>query len=500
MNGFPSLIGTSITLLFTGCASVPVEVPPSTLPEATTVADWAGPERSPSAAISVERPDADWWQLFDDEQLSELIATGLAANQEIDIAEARMRQAAAAIRAARAGSRPQIGARAEGARVKISSQGAGVGSQLNNAGLIPNRFNSFNLGFDVSWEVDAWGRIGALTDAASADLGAAEAARQGMALGITAAIAATYLDLRARQATLQVERSNVSISEQQLEIAEGRVLGGLSPELDVVRARGQLEAARARLPGLEAQIAADSFALGVLTGRLPETLRSALAEPRELATPPDVLPIGIRSEVLTRRPDVVAASWQVAAAASRLEASVKTRFPQLILSSAGGTDAQDFARLLDAGSLTWLIGAAVTAPLYQGGRIRAGIEDTEASLEIAALEYDQTALRALQEAESALVAFAEAQRERDRLILARAATEEAAGIALKLFDTGLGDYLTVLEAQRDDRAVAIALVAARARVSQRAVDLYRAIGGGWDAPAPPAEHAGVSYARSARRR
>ncbi|MEO0425751.1 MAG: TolC family protein, partial [Pseudomonadota bacterium] len=167
------------------------------------------------------------------------------------------------------------------------------------------------------------------------------------------------------------------------------------------------------------------------------------------------------------------------------EASAKIRFPQLILTGAGGTDAGSFLDMLEASSVTWLLGAAVNLPLYRGGAIRAEVDNAASALEIARLTWDRTALIALQEAETALAAFAGARAERDRLRLATEATAQAAQIATRLYDTGLGGYLAVLDAQREDRNAALALVAAKNRINQRAVDLYRALGGGWESPESP---------------
>ncbi len=471
----PALIGL---LALGGCASLPVEQPATTLPASAGADAWQSP-----AALTTQAPnDGAWWQLFGDDELSELIATGLAANQDVAIATARLRQASASIRAARSGRRPQLDFSVNARRAEVSSQGAGAASQLIGAGLFDDVNEFYDLGANLSWEVDLFGRIAAQISAAQSDLAASAADQRGVQLTVAATIASTYLELRALQAQLEVERTNVRISEEQYTLARDQAAGGLAPELDVLRAEGQLETSRARLPGLEAQVAGQRFALATLVGKPPQTMAERFAAGPALPAPPDLLPVGVRSDLLRRRPDVTAAGWRVQAAAATLESQAKIRFPQLILTGAGGTDAGTFVEMLEANSLTWLLGTAVTLPLYRGGAIGADIDNAQAELEIARLNWDRTALVALQEAETALAAFAGARAERDRLRQATQATAQAADIATRLYDTGLGNYLAVLDARREDRNAALALVAAKNRMNQRAVDLYRALGGGWSAP------------------
>lgn len=472
--------------LIGGCTTLPVETPSSTLPASAAEDQWQTVQ-----AVDTQGPaDTDalaWWELFDDPTLSELITRGLSANQDVLIASARLRQGAAAVRAARAGRRPQLDFAVNARRAEVSSQGAGAASQLNGAGLI-NAVNEFyDLGANLAWEADVFGRLGAQITAAQSNLAANAADQRAVELTVAASIASTYLELRALQAQLAVERTNVRISEEQFTLARDLAAGGLAPELDALRAEGQLEQSQARLPGIEAQIAGQRFALATLIGEVPQALAEALAVAPPLPpSPPDVLPTGVRSALLHRRPDVTAAGWRVEAAAATLEATAKVRLPQLVLTGAGGTDAGTFAQMLEASSVTWLLGAAISLPLYRGGAIRADVDDAEAQLAIARLQWDRTALVALQEAETALATFAAARAERDRLQLATAATAQAADIATRLYDTGLGDYLAVLDARREDRTATLALVQARNRMNQRAVDLYRALGGGWSSVSAPA--------------
>lgn len=519
-------------LLAAGCASLPVDVPGGTLPDQALTGDWHGatptsrsaadadvaaapadPATPPAAATpdadttpaaladaggapAGVDPDAAWWTLFGDATLSDLVRTGLAANQDVAIAVARLREAAAGIRAARSARLPAAGAELSAQRAEVSNQGAGAASNLAAAGLINDVNEFYNLGGDLRWEVDLFGRIAKAVEAARGDRAALAAELQGVRLTVAAAIASTYLRLRSLQEQRAVEQANVRISREQLELAQRRFATGLAPELDVLRAEGQLEASRARLPGIEAGIAASTFALARLLGQAPEALTQRLQTAAPQPQPPAVLPVGVRSDLLLRRPDVIAARAQAQAAAARLASARRVRFPQLVLTGAGGTDAASFLDLLEANSLTWLLGVATSLPIYQGGAIRADVDANEARLEAAVLAWDRTALTALEEAESALAAYTRARQERERLRAATRATAQAAEIAQRLYDTGLGDYLSALDARREDRNAQRALAQARERVNQRAVDLYRALGGGWSPPPsraaanPPPEKTG----------
>ncbi|MEO0423852.1 MAG: efflux transporter outer membrane subunit, partial [Pseudomonadota bacterium] len=352
-------------LALAGCASLPVEEPASTLPSAAAEDRWQTPSAIASQTQGEALPATDWWRLFGDDTLSELIATGLAANQDIAIASARLQQAGAAVRNARSGRRPQLDFAVNARRAEVSSQGAGAASQLNGAGLINDVNEFYDLGANLSWEVDLFGRLGAQISAAESNRAASLADQRGVQLTVTSAIASAYLELRALQAQLAVERANVRISEEQYTLARDLAASGLSPELDALRAQGQFESSRARLPALEAQIAGQRFALATLIGGTPGSIEALVADTGEQPAPPALLPVGVRSDLLRRRPDVTAAGWRLQAATSSLEASAKIRFPQLILTGAGGTDAGSFLDMLEASSVTWLLGAAVNLPLYR---------------------------------------------------------------------------------------------------------------------------------------
>ncbi len=464
----------------------------------------AGPDyRTPELAVQPEwrsrtevfdptlDPRAAWWESFDDIQLNRLVEQALRHNLDLEAAAARVREARATRRAAGGALLPSVGANLAGERASPSRQGGGALSELAAAGLLGRVNDDFSSGVEVAWEVDLFGRLRRQREAAQAQLEASEAQYLGTRLLVAAEVASTYLQWRGAERQLQVLGDNLAVQSQTLTLTERKFASGLVPEIDVLRAAAQRASTEAQLPALKGQISAGRFALNVLSGQDP--LVDALAAPpapdeagnataQAATTPATPLPaqvaLGQRAQLLLRRPDVMEAERLLAAATAQIGAAEAQRWPQLNLLGAGGFNAGEFPRLFERDSIQWLLNPQFTVPLFQGGRVKAGIDAAQARADQALAHYRKAVFTSLQEAHTAMTLYESEQATFASLQAAEQASSEAADIASRLYDSGLGDFLSVLDAQSRLAEVQDARIRSRTRAALRLIDLYRALGGG----------------------
>jgi outer membrane protein, multidrug efflux system len=443
-------------------------------PRTPTHAGLGVPEHFHSApATTGETPSdaASWWNVFDDPILTQLVDQALAANSNVDAAGARVRQARAALRSTRAGAWPTLDASASATRL----------SAVGDAARVDER-DSFAAGFDARYELDLFGGQRRAEQAANADLAAVEATLHSTQLTVAAEVALNYVDLRLAQRQLAIAQANLQSQDETLQIVQWRVQAGLVGELDLEQARQLRAQTAATVPAREQAIAAARNRLSVLTGAAPGTVDALLDPVAEipLAAADDA---ALPAAMLQRRPDVTAAGQSVAAETARIGVRQAELYPSLGLSGSLRGNTADWGDLSDAsiGSLA----ASLTAPLFQGGRLRAAVEQQRAAAIQALANYRETVLIALEEAENALVAVDVAERRERELILAEAASRNAAELARSQYQVGIVDFSTLLDAERSLLTTASARAAARAERATAAVQLFKALGGGWEnAPAP----------------
>jgi NodT family efflux transporter outer membrane factor (OMF) lipoprotein len=452
-------------------------------PDAGIPDDWQAGAALDAVRTGPAEDLSDWWRRFGDPLLTRIVDAALAGNLDLRAAGERVAGARAARRAAAAGYWPGIGvsAAAEEQRISRNEDPLGPLPALPPAGFARER-ERYEAGFDASWELDLFGRTRRATEAADARLAAAVEGRRAARAAVAAEVARQYFELRGAQKRLALARENLRLQRRTEALVRRKGEVGLASELDRLRAEAQAESTAARIPGLEARIRAAAHALGVLTGDPPGRWLAELEARRSLPELADVVPVGLRSELLRRRPDVRRAERELAAATADVGAATAALYPSFQLTAAGAFSASDPDDLLADGSFGRILGATVRWPVFQGGALRARVDGAEAEARVAALRYRQTILEALQEVETGLVRYARERATRTRLERAAAATRRAADVARRMYRTGLGDFLDVLGAERRLTETQDRLVQAETAAAIRLVILYKGLGGGWPAP------------------
>ncbi len=449
-------------LVLCGCAAVP---PGDGAPlPADVPAAW-----SRAAAPGVAMGLAQWWQRFDDRLLTQLVTDALQANTGVLGAQAALRQARATSAVAGAALWPQI----------ATSASAQTGTRGGHASG-----DSFQAGLDARWELDLFG--GARARLASSEAAAkASAAQLGdVQVSLAAEVALNYIALRSAQARLAIADANLSSQSQTLQITGWRVQAGLLSTLESEQARAALEQLGAARPALQARIAQSVHALAVLTGRPPAALNAELSAPRPVPrAAADPLP-DPPAATLDQRPDVRAAAQQVLAAQGQVAQADAARYPSFSLGGSLGSNAATLGALGNGANLVTSLLARVNWPLWDGGAASAQLDAQQAGLEQARAAYRGTVLAALQEVEDTLVALQGNHERATRLRQASDAATNAATLARQRYSSGLVDFQTVLETQRNQLGTQDNLAGAEADAASDQVRLFKALGGGWPANAP----------------
>lgn len=459
-------------LLLTACATVgpDYEAPPSV----DTGQGWSLPLAAETGATDLSR----WWSTLDDAVLEQLITTALAQNLDL-------RQAAARVDEARA-----VRDRVAGQRLPSASAGASVNrSQQSRNGPLPvdsmpglDATNTiYDVGFDAAWEADLFGGQRRALEGATARLQATEAEAEGVRMRLVAEVARNWFDavgtayeLRTREAVLETMRQTTELVRLQQE-------HGAASKADVNAALAQWAAADAELPELEVRQRAALLSLGVLLGELPEYALHRMNE----APAPFVLralPVGERADVLRRRPDVLAAERQLAASTADIGVATAELFPKLSIGVGGGLQALSTGDWLDSSSTRFSILPLISWRLFDGGRVRAEIRAREATQQQAALAYEQAVLNALGDAERALADYDGSLETLERRWIALEPARRAFGHAQARFAAGDLSRIELLAEQRQVYEAETAVVRAHTAAAIRLVALYKALGGGWDAP------------------
>lgn len=492
-------------LSLTGCTVGPDYEPPSVaVPERFhSVPGEAGGRLKPMGPTAATQPVGDaevaelatWWRAFKDPTLDGLIDRAVAGNLDLRRAEARLREARALLAAERSGFFPELDARGSVTRSRTSQSGPLPPGQSSESTL-------WRAGFDARWELDVFGGTRRAVEAARAELGAAEEDRNAVLTSLLAEVASNYIALRGTQQQLRIAFDNIESQKQTLAFNRARFEAGLVSELDVSRSAAQLASFEATVPTLRVAEASAIHRLAVLLGVTPGTLREELGEvpdgqPRTAGSVPMALPevpVGLPSELLRRRPDVRRAERRLAAATARIGVATADLFPRFSLTGSLGTQGNEAPRLVEARSIFWSIGPAVSWNVFDGGRVRANIEAQNARQAQALADYERTVLLSLEEVENAVTGYARNVERRAALARAVEASRRSVELAAGRFagGEGLGDLLDVLLAQRDLFQAEEALVRVDTQLSADLVALYKALGGGWSMPDEPSADSGSS--------
>ena len=466
-----------LTALLAGCTVGPNYRPPS--PAALKVPEKFNAS-APAAAQQVDL--ARWWTGFDDPVLTQLVERSLAANLDIDAAGARLRQARATLRGAKGQALPTLGASGSVTRSVGRDGGSVIDPDTGTTISTGGDTTVYRAGFDAAWEADIFGGIRRSIQAARADAEGAEAELHSAQLTVASEVGLNYLDARLAQERLRIARENLASQDETLQIVGWRVQAGLVSSLDLEQARQLRAQTAATIPTLETGYVAAVNRIAVLLGEAPGAVTSIIDPARAIPLAPSVQ-TAIPADVLARRPDVAAAERTLAAETARIGVREADLYPALRLSgSFSGSDTS--LGDLPSAAIGNLV-AAITAPIFQGGQIRAAIEGQRASTDAALAGYKSAVLVALEDVENALTALSASERREREVIISAEAARNAAIYARAQYRAGLIDFQSLLESERSLLSSQDSQASARADRATATVQLYKALGGGWEAAPMP---------------
>ena len=463
-----------------GCAVSPDYHPPA--PDVP--ARWSeAPQSSQAAGLA----DSPWWRTLGDPVLDSLVERALRANLDLQLAEARVREARARRGTAAASQWPSLDARASVARER-DSQNAPNPVLVQPDGQVepPGQSeNLFQAGFDARWELDLFGGRRRAIEAAQSDLEAVAYDRDAVLLTLLAEVSRNYIELRGAQEQARIARESLAAQQDMLTLVRARYAGGMGTDLDVARAEAQVQQTASQLPALDTSYKKAVHRLGILLGQPPGALAGELGADRPAPIISIQPPLGLPSDLLRQRPDIRSAERRLAAASARLGVATTDLYPKFSLLGAVGLASVAAGDFFNGASTLWSIGPAMTWPIFQGGRIVATIKVRDAQQQEALIEYRRAILSGIEDVENAVAAYQHEQAQRTMVIKAVASEQRAVGYARQRYRGGLTDFRDVLDAQRSLYFSQSELARHETAVSLDLVALYKALGGGWNAVGRP---------------
>lgn len=453
----PSLLLAAV-LLVAGCATLEPKLP---VADATIAAEWPIPA---ATAATTAAADIGWGDFFHDPKLKELVARALENNRDLRVAILNVERARAQYRIQRAERLPAVGA---------------SGSLARSGGDAVPTTDAYRAELGVTqFELDLFGRVRSLSEAAVQQYFASEEARRSAQLTLIAEIANTYLTLAADQELERISRETLENQEAAFKLTEERHrLGGVSG-LDVSQARTTVESARADAARYAGQVARDTNALTLLVGRPIEAgLLPTTFAPQVSGLDP--LPAGLPSEVLLRRPDVRQSEHQLRAANANIGAARAAFFPSISLTAAAGVASNDFSSLFSGGNAVWSFVPRINVPIFQGGQLRAGLDVATADRDIALARYEKAIQTGFSEVADALALSRNLGDQLQAQEALLAAASRAFDLSKARYDAGQVSYIVLLDAQRSQYAARQALVSTQLSLQANRIALYKALGGGW---------------------
>jgi NodT family efflux transporter outer membrane factor (OMF) lipoprotein len=509
--------GASVSALLAGCTVGPTYKSQSIWSPATWFAAHQAAITKQAARPSepVSEPiDPAWWSIFHDAELTSLEQRVAAANLNVRIATIRLAESRSQRQITGADQFPSLQGEGSYTRERVSqkgvlglfgggggkssgsfaSMGGNASGTTGRSGGLPAAaasqgssippFNLFQYGFDASWELDLWGRVRREVESADATLEASADARRNSLLSVLAEVARDYVQLRGIQTQLAIAQANLKTEQQTLQLSQDRYRGGLTTELDVANAAAQLQTTQATLPQLQQQQDQAINALSFLLGQAPGALQAELIAPHAVPPVPPRVPIGVPSELARRRPDIRQAEAQLHAATADIGVAVADFYPKVTLDGSIGLQALKFKDLGNWSARQYGLGPTISIPIFEGGRLRATLALRKVEQQEAALNYQQIVLQAWHDVDNALVAFAAEQRRRDALVAAEVQNRLALRLARERYTQGVADFLNVLDAERAVLQSQQQLADSTVTVSSNLVQLYKALGGGWEPTYP----------------
>ncbi len=452
-----------------------------------------------------------WWKQFNDPLLDSLIAEAAHTNYDLRISVEKIEQARAQYRIEKSHLWPEIDLNATAIRTRFSkylfpapatppaAAGTAAATSGGSSTLFPRLFNVFQAGFDAIWELDLWGKFRHGKKAAYYTWESMVEDAQNVLISLISEVAVTYVNIRAVQRKIQLIKEKIKADEEELMITQALFQIGIDNETQYTTLISSVESDRASLPSLETSFKQNVFAMAYLLGRQPEGLLEEFQEARPIPHSSDMVPVGLPSDLLRRRPDVRSAERQLAAATEQIGVAVADLFPHISLtgiSFGGGSQGQGSSvgfegdkpnHLFKWPSRTFSVGVNLNWKLLDFGNIRGRIAVQNSLQKQALLKYEETVISSLKDVESALVAYFEEQKRKDSLTLKVMADRRTLEINEDLFRIGLANELQVLEARKNLLESESSLVESEQALTGDLIALYKAIGGDWCTSTPTHE-------------
>ena len=426
-------------------------------------------------------PLEGWWLNLNDPVVVTLVDEALAANYDLKIAAQRVEEARALLGVATGLYYPEISGNASYQEIEVSKNGA---SSIPTGG--DDQFGIYDLNVGLAWEIDVFGRLRRQAESARASLEASIEDYRDILVILMADVVSTYVDVRTLQLRLAYAMDNVEAQKSTLQLTQDRFDAGLTSLRDVTQAQSNLANTEATIPALEASLEAAVNRLAVLLGQPPGEVDYLLDDPAEIPHPDESIVMGIPADILRRRPDIRGAERRLAAQTAQIGVATADLYPTFTLSGLIGLESTSSGSLFESDSLTWSILPGIRWPWFTGGRVQNQIRAEKARTQQVADFYQQTVLLALQEVETALVAWQREKIRRDRLVEAVDATERTVELVNTQYLSGLTDFQSYLDAQRSLLEQQDNLAISEGLVVQNLIALNRALGGGWTLPDPEA--------------
>jgi outer membrane protein, multidrug efflux system len=462
----PPLLFLAITLGFLcGCTVGPnykrpaVDVPP----------DYRGLAPDQVAKVDARSlADQKWWEVFQDEQLKELVKTALKQNYDVRIAATRILQAQAQLGITRADQFPTVAAGVAAVNLR-NPQTKFLGAYDTSANQVSG---------SLAWDLDFWGRYRRATEAARADLLASEWAQREVITVLIANLASAYFQLRALDLQLEISQRTLSSRQDSLRLTQVLADGGSTSMLDVRQAEQLVFTAASEVPSLEQQIEQEENFISTLIGNNP----APVARGRKLTEQehPLAVPSGLPSALLERRPDIRQAEQQLIAANAQIGVARSAYFPQISLTALAGYQSSALTGLFSGPAGLWSFGGTLTQPIFTAGKLRSNVRLSEARQQEFLLTYEQTIQGAFREVSDALVAYRRTQEFRQQQELLVASAEDASRLSHMRYSGGVASYLEVLTNETNYFSAELNLVQAQLNERLILVQLYRSLGGGWE--------------------
>jgi outer membrane protein, multidrug efflux system len=456
----------TLGLLLTGCAVGP----DYSRPAITTPEVYRGASPGPSPADPPQLlGDQKWWDVFQDPVLQQLIRLALQQNYDVRIAASRVLQAQAQLGITRADQFPTVSA---------GSQAFGEFNPKTSSAIPAYRVNAGELDLSVVWNLDFWGKYRRQTEAARANLLASQWGRRAIISSVVSSVATAYFTLRELDWALDLSKSTLAARQNSLQLTNVLAKHGSASALDVRQSEQLVYTAAETIPDLERQISQEENLLSILLGDNPDSIPRGRALTEQPA-PPGV-PIGLPSELLERRPDIREAEETLVAANAEIGVAKAALFPSISLTGLAGFESNALNNLFSHSQRIWNEAGSLTQPVFAGGALRSGLRLAEAQEQQMLLTYQQTIMNAFQQVSNSLVAYQKGREFREQQELLTAAAEDTDRLSKVLYEHGGASYLQVLTSENN--AFAAELNLAQAQLDERLalVQLYNALGGGWE--------------------